>query len=144
MDACVCWGGRADAHSVCLLLAGVNSVRGCGGEGNHCSACCSSAADRSRLSRYGENCIEQPTTPLHPTGLHMTFPKLRHSLQHMDDSQLSPEQLKGLMKALPTPGERHALQLYLQVWMGVYRRGWVCAGVNGCGAFVLASYTCHT
>lgn len=69
----------------------------------------------------------------------MTFPELRHSLQQMDDSRLSPEQLRGLMKALPTPGERHALQLYLQVWMGVYRRGWVWAGVNGRRPFVLAS-----
>ena len=46
----------------------------------------------------------------------MTFPEIRDSLLAMDDSRMSLEQLKALIKAIPTDQEKEALEAYIKVW----------------------------
>jgi hypothetical protein len=51
----------------------------------------------------------------HCIGLHMSFTEVRECLMSMNSSHWSLEQLKALMKAMPTDIEREALAAYLQV-----------------------------
>ena len=45
----------------------------------------------------------------------MSFPEIRACLLAMDDSRMSLEQLKALIKAMPSDQEREALGAYLKV-----------------------------
>ena len=45
----------------------------------------------------------------------MSFPEIRDCLLQLDDMRLTVEQLKALLKAVPSDAERDALSAYLQV-----------------------------
>ena len=50
-----------------------------------------------------------------PAGTHLSFPEIRDCLLQLDDTRLTVEQLKALLKAVPSDAEREALSAYLQV-----------------------------